>query len=146
MIKASNPITILQDQIGSTGVYAYKTEIFIGGVNGSQIYIGTPTVSLKDSEEIRLLYPNEARLRNLTYASNIDVDIVIKLTYAKANPSGGPPLLTEIVLDPVADPTRYGYLGRFPLCQIPIMLHSRYCILHAKPQSFLTEAGECQYD
>lgn len=146
MIKAANPITILQDQIGSSGVYAYKTEIFIGGLNGDQIYIGTPTVSLKDSEEVRVLFPNEARLRNLTYAASLEVDLVIRLTYGQPNPSGGPPVTREVLMDPAADPTNYGYLARFPLAQIPVMLHSRYCLLHGKPQDFLREAGECQYD
>lgn len=146
IVKAANPITMLQDQIGSTGVYAYKTEIFIGGLDGTHIYVGTPTVSLKDSEEVRVLYPNEARLRNLTYAGSVEADLVIRVTFAKPNPSGGQPITTEVVMDPTADPTTYGYLSRFPLCQIPIMLHSRFCLLHGKPQEFLREAGECQYD
>jgi DNA-directed RNA polymerase II subunit RPB2 len=40
----------------------------------------------------------------------------------------------------------YQYLARFPLFKVPIMLHSRYCVLHSKPQAFLREAGECVYD
>jgi hypothetical protein len=35
---------------------------------------------------------------------------------------------------------------KWPLFSIPIMLHSRYCILHNKPKEFLKEAGECPYD
>jgi DNA-directed RNA polymerase II subunit RPB2 len=35
---------------------------------------------------------------------------------------------------------------RIPLFKIPIMLHSRYCILHQKPAEFLRQAGECEYD
>jgi len=145
IVAARNPIQLLQSQIGSTGIYAYRAEIFIGGMNGQQLYIGTPSVSLKDSEEIRLLYPNEARLRNLTYSATVEANIVIRITYAKPV-AGAQPLMTEVVMDPVADPTNYGYLARFPLFKIPIMLHSRYCILHGKPQTFLKEAGECVYD
>ena len=80
IIKAENPFIILQDQIGTTGVYAIKAELYIGGLDGSKIYIGTPSVSLRDSEEIRVLLPNEARLRNLTYASQITADIFIRIT------------------------------------------------------------------
>lgn len=145
IIAARNPIQLLQSQIGTTGIYAYRAEIFVGGLTGQRLYIGTPSVSLKDSEEIRLLYPNEARLRNLTYAAVVEADIVIRLTLAKPQ-SSGPPVMTEILMDPVANPTTYGYLARFPLFKVPIMLHSRYCVLHSKPQAFLREAGECVYD
>ena len=145
IIAARNPIQLLQSQIGTTGIYAYRAEIYIGGLKGERLYIGTPSVSLKDSEEIRLLYPNEARLRNLTYSATVEADIVIRLTFAKPQ-SSGPPLITEVLMDPVANPATYGYLARFPLFKVPIMLHSRYCVLHSKPQPFLREAGECVYD
>jgi hypothetical protein len=45
IIAARNPIQLLQSQIGSTGIYAYRAEIYIGGVNGQRLYIGTPSVS-----------------------------------------------------------------------------------------------------
>jgi len=145
IVAARNPIQLLQSQIGTSGIYAYRAELFVGGLKGENLYIGTPSVSLKDSEEIRLLYPNEARLRNLTYSATVEADIVIRLTFATPQ-SSGPPVMKEVLMDPVADPTTYGYLARFPLFRIPIMLHSRYCILHGKPQSLLREAGECIYD
>jgi DNA-directed RNA polymerase II subunit RPB2 len=141
MVQSKNPILILEEQLPSLGGYMYRAEIFVGGLTGNQIYIGTPTVSLKDSEEVRILYPNEARLRNLTYASMVEADIVIRVTFTNADQT-----TTVITLDPIADPTQYGYLARFPLCKIPILLHSRFCILHGKPQTFLQEVGECQYD
>lgn len=146
IIRAKNPLLTLQDQIGKTGVYAYKAEVFVGGLEGKQIYIGTPSVALRDSKEGRLLFPNEARLRNLTYAATVQADIVIRVTLSSPNPSGGEPISQEITLDPVADPANYGYLGKFPLFRVPIMLHSRYCLLNGKPQEFLKEVGECQYD
>jgi len=144
IIKAENPFIILQDQIGSTGIYAIKAELYIGGLDGSKIYIGTPSVSLKDSEEIRVLLPNEARLRNLTYSSQITADIFIRLTISTPNQSGGRPLTEIIELNP--ERPEYAYLQQFPLLKMPIMLHSRYCLLYGKPQVFLQEAGECQYD
>jgi DNA-directed RNA polymerase II subunit RPB2 len=146
ILQAQNPIILLQDRIGSSDVYAYKLELFIGGMDGQQIYIGSPTVALKNSEEIRLLFPNEARLRNLTYSSMVEADVVVRVTFSRPNPAGGAPVSQEVVLDPVADPARYGYLRRFPLCRMPIMLHSRFCQLHGKPQGFIKEAGECVHD
>jgi len=145
IIKAENPFVLLQEPIGTTGVYAYKAEIYIGGLNGDKIYIGTPSVSLKETAEIRALFPNEARLRNLTYASTVEADVVIRITFSKPNPSGGKPVSEIVELNP-ARGEQFSYLAKFPLFKIPIMLHSRYCLLHGKPQLFLKEVGECIYD
>ena len=147
IIKAQNPILLLQSQIGSTDVYEYKAEIFIGGLEGDRLYIGTPTVSLQDSAEVRVMFPNEARLRNLTYASSVEADIVVRITYSRPNPEGGRGIIQrEVILDPAKEPALYGYLGKFPLFNLPILLHSKYCILHGKPAMFIKEVGECQYD
>ena len=149
IIKSFNPIIILQDKIGTSkneDVYAYTTEIYIGGLNGDRYYIGTPTISLKNNTDVRVLFPNEARLRNLTYASNIEVDVVIKVTFARLDQtvSKQEALKNTILMDPVDK--KYEYLGRINLFKIPLMLHSRYCLLHNKPNIFLREVGECPYD
>jgi DNA-directed RNA polymerase II subunit RPB2 len=146
IVQAQNPILLLHGVIPNTKSYEYKAEIFIGGMDGSRLYIGSPTVSLRDSEEIRLMFPNEARLRNLTYASLVEADIVVRLTFTEPNPSGRGVVSREVILDSATDPAQYAYLAKFPLFKIPIMLHSRYCLLYGKPQMFLKEAGECQYD
>jgi DNA-directed RNA polymerase II subunit RPB2 len=146
IIKDQNPLLLLHSPIGNTGFYTYKAEVFIGGLDGSRLYIGTPTISLQDSKEIRVLLPNEARLRNLTYSSAVQADIVIRITYSTANPGGRGVTQREVLMDPAADSTQYGYLAKFPLFKLPIMLHSKYCILHDKPAAFIKEAGECQYD
>ena len=147
IIKSENPILILQEPIGTHNkkdIYAYQIEIFIGGVEGDRFYIGTPTLSLKNSEEVRILFPNEARLRNLSYACNVEVDIFVRVTFTTMNPSGGNPTKTVVLLDPGLE--KYSYLSRVNLFKIPLMLHSRYCLLHDKPNLFLKEVGECPYD
>jgi DNA-directed RNA polymerase II subunit RPB2 len=144
IIKYSNPILLLQEKIGNTDEYTYRVEIFIGGINGDQFYIGTPTVSLKGTKEVRVLYPNEARLRNLTYASNIEADIVIKVTFTQFIENKLES--STIFLDPNEKDTKYAYLGRIPLCRLPIMLHSKYCLLRDKPNIFLQEVGESTND
>jgi DNA-directed RNA polymerase II subunit RPB2 len=150
IIAAQNPIVLLHDsrdveEVSRSKYYEYKAEIFIGGLNGDRLYVGTPTISLQDSEEIRLMFPNEARLRNLTYAAQVEADIVVRITYTSPNLGGGGLIMREETLDP-SDKARFGYLAKYPIFKMPIMLHSRYCILNAKPQAFLREAGECQYD
>ena len=135
IIRSKNPILILKDLLDEkTSTYKYRVEIFIGGENGTAVEIGTPTIHFQEKNDIRVLYPNEARLRNLTYASNVYADIVVKITYTNE--------LREIQdISPPMDTFK-----KWPLFKIPIMLHSRYCILHNKPNVFLREAGECPYD
>ena len=146
IIKAQNPILLLHGVLPAQNAYEYKAEIFVGGLEGDRLYIGSPTISLQDSEEVRLLFPNEARLRNLSYAALVEADIVVRITYTSPNPSGRGVVSKEQLLDSAVDPVLYSYLAKFPMFRIPIMLHSRYCLLYAKPQMFLKEAGECQYD
>ena len=132
IIRSQNPVLILKELNEKTGEYKYRVEIFIGGENGNAIEIGTPTISLQDTNEVRVLYPNEARLRNLTYCSTVYADITVKITYT--NDAG---VVSELPVEPFL---------KWPLFKLPIMLHSRYCILHNKPKEFLREAGECPYD
>ncbi len=135
VIKSQNPIIILKDLIPDTNYYKYRVEINVGGPDASGIYIGSPTVSLQGADEVRLMYPNEARLRNLTYASTVYADMHIKITLNRIENNT---LITEAPIE-IMEP-------RFALFRIPIMLHSRYCILNKKPKEFLQEVGECPYD
>ena len=133
IIRSQNPILILKELM-KDNVYKYNVEIFVGGEDGKAIHIGTPTISLQNTEEVRVLFPNEARLRNVTYASTVYADIIVKIKYT--NPDG-----STIDISPPVDT-----FTKWPLFKMPIMLHSRYCILHNKPKEFLREAGECPYD
>jgi len=135
MIRAQNPILILKDKIPNTDDYRYKVEIFIGGEDGSNIEIGSPTVSLQNTEEVRLLFPNEARLRNLTYSSLVLADVVCKISITTQTQQG----LMDVQIHERT-------FAKFPLFRIPIMLHSRYCNLHGKSAEFLEEAGEDPQD
>ena len=67
IIRAQNPVVILKDLIDKEkNTYKYRVEIYIGGEDGSEIEIGTPTLYQQLQQEVRVLFPNEARLRNLT--------------------------------------------------------------------------------
>jgi DNA-directed RNA polymerase II subunit RPB2 len=135
IIRSKNPIVILKDLLdGETNMYKYRVEIFIGGEDGKAIEIGTPTIHFQEKDDIRILYPNEARLRNLTYASTVYADIIVKITYINE--------LKEVRdISPSVETFK-----KWPLFKMPIMLHSRYCILHNKSKEFLKQAGECPYD
>ncbi len=81
VIQSQNPLILLQEKIGDTDNYLYKAELFIGGKDGNALFIGSPTLSLQNTNEVRLLFPNEARLRNLTYKSQVQADIYVRLTF-----------------------------------------------------------------
>ena len=42
IIKANNPFLLLKQLIPNTNTYKYRLEIFIGGISGTEIEIGTP--------------------------------------------------------------------------------------------------------
>jgi len=130
ILKSNNPILILKELIPRTNTYMYRVEIFVGGLNGDEIEIGSPTISLQKTKEVRILFPNEARLRNLTYSTSVYVNVFVRITID----IGDEPLVINRVYN------------RMPLFQIPLLLHSRFCLLHGKPASFLREAGECPQD
>jgi DNA-directed RNA polymerase II subunit RPB2 len=85
-------------------------------------------------EEVRLLFPNEARLRDLTYAAGVYADILVRVTFGSEVDQDGKHVVRE------------KFLPQFPLIELPVMLHSKVCLLHNKPASFLESVGECPYD
>jgi DNA-directed RNA polymerase II subunit RPB2 len=142
IIASQNPILILNNPkaVRESGSdiksYKYKTEIYIGGESGSEIFIGTPMVSLNQGEDVRLLFPNEARLRNLTYAIQVQANIFVRVTIKDQ------PQEDKTVQDSVHEIM----IEKYHLFNIPLMLHSSYCMLHAKPATLLTQMGECPMD
>jgi DNA-directed RNA polymerase II subunit RPB2 len=141
IIAAQNPLVILKnekaDMQRKVRGYKYRCEIYVGGKEGNEIFIGTPTLNLNQGEDVRLLYPNEARLRNLTYAVEIRANIHIVIT-RQVPPSPEMPQGDEIqeVLD----------IPNISLCKFPLMLHSSYCMLKGKSAALLQQMGECPQD
>ena len=99
--------------------YRYQAQIYIGGKNGTKIYYGKPVIYDKDNET-RIMYPNEARLRNFNYCFTIhyDVDIEYSLYIPLKDGSGKHELKT------FTSSLNKVYLGKFP-----IMLQSDLCVL-----------------
>jgi DNA-directed RNA polymerase II subunit RPB2 len=78
------------------------------------------------------MYPNDARLRNMTYAVSIHYDIDVDVIFYDdaGNKTVEPiPTIEQI------------YLGQFP-----IMLHSDLCILKGLPKDVRFNMGECRND
>ena len=77
IIKDRNPIHIVSGSILDGG-HKSQCNLYIGGKEGNNIYFGKPVIYDSDGKE-RLLLPNEARLRNMTYAMSISYDIEIEV-------------------------------------------------------------------
>jgi len=75
------------------------------------------------------MFPNEARLRNMTYGFSIHYDIEVDFK-----------IIDQDIIDKTITLDKI-YLGRFP-----IMLHSNMCILNKLKQSVQFEMGECLED
>ena len=140
LILAENPITILKEPIDAErGVYKYKTEIFVGGVVDTPeslvLDVGAPVVTLDAGTTVRRMFPNEARIRNITYASTFRADILIRLTFTVKSDSG------EYIKN-----VRELKFEKFNLFHIPILLRSKLCATYKAPKSLLMEMGECRND
>lgn len=126
-----NPIRYYAVLNKATDKYKYSAKIYIGGKNGEKIYYGKPVIY--DSENIHYMFPNEARLRNMTYGISIHFDVDIELTILDE----AEPILIEKKL-PAQD---HFFLGMFP-----IMLQSKLCVLSNLPAETRYYMGECKHD
>ena len=79
------------------------------------------------------MYPSYARKRNFTYSSPIYVDIEIKFIQRKGE-----------MLEMEEEMTKN--LEKISLGKIPIMLHSKYCLLSSVKKEELNKYDECPYD
>ena len=129
IFKEKNPITIMKEQDETTKEYNYKAELYIGGINGKRLYFGKPIIY--DDHREHYMFPNEARLRNMTYAItlHVDVEVIYKIINDKGELEETKSILEKI------------YLGKFP-----IMLNSDLCILNTLDPLVKFNMGECRND
>jgi len=178
--NTDNTLILASDEIKSDIVLT--SEIYFGAEwkdnkiinNVSNIYISKPLINenilkknkYKNNEnnnEINLenitrqLYPNEARLKNKTYGSNLYSNIIIKLTIKiKQQGIGG---INEILLKDNWEENvqvhdefltfvkiKKDIFKKINLGFIPIMLGSNACILKNQNSINLKDMGECPYD
>jgi DNA-directed RNA polymerase beta subunit/intein/homing endonuclease len=96
----------------------------IYNINFGKISIKKPVIREHDGTT-NILYPQEARNRNLTYHSSLYCDITVKTV--KNN---------EIIEKVCKE--QLGF--------IPIMVKSKFCLLNGKTEQELKDIGECIYD
>jgi DNA-directed RNA polymerase II subunit RPB2 len=128
-IEMFNPVHIASEQDFDAASKKYALEIFITFEN---FHIYRPQIH-ENNGAIKLMFPQEARLRNFTYASSTTVDINIKYIVRNG------PNLENIQ-------TFYKTIPKIHIGKLPIMLKSNICVLNQYKHFENTQTGECKFD
>jgi DNA-directed RNA polymerase II subunit RPB2 len=108
-------------------------------VEFANVQIRKPTI-FENNGAVTPMYPNDARLRNMTYAAPVYTDIIATYTMrtpgaAGSDASTGPEITVRRRTIP------HVHVGK-----IPVMVGSMYCVLHDMPEKQPRELGECAAD
>jgi len=76
IFKEKNPITISTRFDEEIDDHRSKCVMYFGGKNNDKIYFGKPIIY--DEKNTHFMYPNEARLRDMTYGMTIHYDVDIE--------------------------------------------------------------------
>jgi len=76
IFKEQNPLRISTKYDEKLGEYRSQCLMYFGGKDGSKIYYGKPVIY--DDNNSHYMFPNEARLRNMTYGMTVHYDIEIE--------------------------------------------------------------------
>jgi len=117
------------------GDFSHIFDVYLGGKNHDKFRISHPTIYDHQSGKSRPLYPNEARLKNLTYGFDLfyDVEIILNVYEGDNNEK-------HLIKD--YEFTDAEFLKDVYLGNIPIMLHSDVCVLNKIPKHILQLYGE----
>jgi DNA-directed RNA polymerase II subunit RPB2 len=124
----NNPIRFIERQDESESENRNECLLYLGGKEGNRIYYGKPVIY--DDNNAHYMFPNDARLRNMTYGITIHYDVDIDFIYYVGDENKN----YSMTLNKI-------YLGRFP-----IMLQSDLCILSGMNKEVRFNAGECRND
>ena len=128
-IEMFNPVRIASEQDYDVKSGKHSLELFITFEN---FHIYRPQIH-ENNGATKLMFPQEARLRNFTYASAMTVDINIKFVVRNGDN-----------LDNTQ--TFYKSLPKIHIGKLPIMLKSNICVLSQYKHVSSANTGECKYD
>ncbi len=130
IFKENNPIRFIERENEENPEKRDQALFYLGGKDGSKIYYGKPIIY--DDHYAHFMYPNDARLRNMTYGITIHYDVDVDFIYYE--PATGEKKEHSTTLEKI-------FLGRFP-----IMLQSNLCILQTLGKEVRFNMGECRND
>ena len=128
-IAMFNPVHIASEQDFDPVSQKHSLELFVTFENFN---IYRPQIH-ENNGATKLMFPQEARLRNFTYASAMTIDINIKFIIRNG------PNLENIQ-------TLYKNLPQIHIGKLPIMLKSNICVLKQYKHVQHNSTGECSFD
>ena len=130
IMKQNNPIEIRKNYNAKREDFDYICNFYIGGKEGNKVYYGKPIIF--DVNNQHYMYPNEARLRNMTYGITIHYDCDIEIMiYDKE--------VREFKIEKMT-------LEKILLGNFPIMVNSKQCIYSSLNRDLKFYMGECRND
>jgi len=128
-IDMFNPVTIHSEHDYDKDSDKYSLEMIITFIN---FHIYRPQIH-ENNGATKLMFPQEARLRNFTYSSSMTVDLNIKIIR-----NFGPNLSQS--------ETFYKTLSKINIGKLPIMVKSDICVLQQYKHLDYKITGECYVD
>ena len=128
-IDMFNPVTIHSEQDYNKELDKYSLELILS-FNNFHLY--RPQIH-ENNGATKLMYPQEARLRNFTYASTMTIDLNIKIIRRYGDKLS----LVE---------TRHQIVPKIHIGKIPIMIKSVICVLNQYNHLNTDITGECRFD
>ena len=145
IMREKNPIKIMKMQDPDTKEFKMRCNLYLGGKNGDKVYYGKPVIH--DDNNAHYMFPNEARLRNMTYAITVHYDVDVEY-FIEGKPQEQ---VTEEEAKAAEEkgivlPTRTITLEKIFMGRFPVMLMSDLCILRGLDPSVRFQMGECKND
>jgi len=143
IFREHNPIVFQKEKDERTDTFRNVSRFYLGGKNGDKIYYGKPVIydETGTTSRVHYMYPNEARLRNMTYGVTIHYDVDVEFDNIvtggeekEGGEAGSIEKTVTITLPQIL-------LGKFP-----IMVHSNLCILTGLPKDVTYNLGEDKND
>ena len=128
-IQMFNPVVIRSENDYNESKNKYFLEIFINFTN-FKLY---PPQIHENNGATKTMMPQEAKLRNFTYASTMTVDINIKYVIRNTENMDSPTTVEK-------------FLPKINIGKLPIMLKSSVCVLTQNPHFSPQQTGECHMD
>jgi DNA-directed RNA polymerase beta subunit len=128
-IQMFNPVTIHSENDYVAETDKYFLEIFISFVN-FKLY---PPQIHENNGATKTMLPQEAKIRNFTYASTMTVDINIQYVIRTTDSMDAPRTIEKT-------------LPKINIGKMPIMLKSSVCVLTQNPHLSHNYTGECSMD
>lgn len=145
IMREKNPIQIMKMQDPVSKEFNLRCNLYLGGKNGEKIYYGKPIIY--DDDNAHFMFPNEARLRNMTYAITVHYDVDVEyFIEGQPHEKVSEEREKEAENKGIQLPTRTTTLEKIYMGRFPVMLMSDLCILRGLEPAVRFQMGECKND